>query len=218
MCNTWLLVSLLSFKIFYLFSFETYLFNSKKSRKSYSLHSFFSSSSVFIYLFVLILLFLLISHPLFLFCVQGPQYEAAVQSLMALGFERPMVVSALRASFNNPDRAAEYLFTVGDVLKLVEIFWTYFCREFLKGLWHPLSLSQMLLMPSKQFRLPVCSIVLMIKYTYQIILIMITQRKWYHFDIFAIWKVSNTQWNQQIVIILTLLKGWIFNVLLSSKF
>lgn len=43
--------------------------------------------------------------------VRGPQYEAAVESLMALGFERPQVVRALQASFNNPDRAAEYLFS-----------------------------------------------------------------------------------------------------------
>jgi len=43
--------------------------------------------------------------------VRGPAYEQAVDSLMALGFDRPQVVRALQASFNNPDRAAEYLFS-----------------------------------------------------------------------------------------------------------
>ena len=44
--------------------------------------------------------------------VRGEQYQTTITNLMALGYEHDQVVRALRASFHNPDRAAEYLFTV----------------------------------------------------------------------------------------------------------
>jgi len=41
--------------------------------------------------------------------VIGEEYERSVQEMMSMGYPRSQIEAAMRASFNNPDRAVEYL-------------------------------------------------------------------------------------------------------------
>ncbi|CAG9937758.1 unnamed protein product [Clonostachys rosea f. rosea IK726] len=44
----------------------------------------------------------------------GPERAEAIANMEAMGFERSQIEAAMRAAFNNPDRAVEYLLTGGD--------------------------------------------------------------------------------------------------------
>lgn len=54
--------------------------------------------------------------------VTGQMYEEAVKQMIDMGFPREQVQRAMRASFNNPDRAVEYLFNVSSL--------NYLCLHF----------------------------------------------------------------------------------------
>ncbi|CAD8198155.1 unnamed protein product [Paramecium pentaurelia] len=41
--------------------------------------------------------------------LSGPEYDKAIEELMSMGFQREECVNAMKAAFNNPDRAVEYL-------------------------------------------------------------------------------------------------------------
>jgi UV excision repair protein RAD23 len=44
--------------------------------------------------------------------LSGEALQSTIANMMEMGFPREQVLRALRASYNNPDRAVEYLMTV----------------------------------------------------------------------------------------------------------
>lgn len=44
--------------------------------------------------------------------LSGPALQSTISNIMEMGFEREQILRALKASFNNPERAVEYLMTV----------------------------------------------------------------------------------------------------------
>jgi UV excision repair protein RAD23 len=50
--------------------------------------------------------------------LSGAALQTTINNMVEMGFEREQVLRALRASYNNPDRAVEYLFNVSDLTAL----------------------------------------------------------------------------------------------------
>lgn len=48
----------------------------------------------------------------------GAERAEAIANMEAMGFERSQIEAAMRAAFNNPDRAVEYLLTVSGKLRI----------------------------------------------------------------------------------------------------
>jgi UV excision repair protein RAD23 len=44
--------------------------------------------------------------------VSGPALQSAIASMTEMGFDKDLVQRAMKASYNNPDRAVEYLMSV----------------------------------------------------------------------------------------------------------
>ena len=44
--------------------------------------------------------------------MSGPALQSSINNMVEMGFERAEVMKAMKASYNNPERAVEYLMTV----------------------------------------------------------------------------------------------------------
>lgn len=52
--------------------------------------------------------------------LSGESLQGAINNIIDMGFPRDQVLRAMRASFNNADRAVEYLTTVSDLTTFFE--------------------------------------------------------------------------------------------------
>lgn len=100
------------------------LFLSTARRRSVRLHlsflsSFNASSSTLLLSLPLLEPSALTSYfSIVVVTVSGEQLQSAIANMIDMGFEREQVMKALRASFNNPDRAVEYLMSVSSSVQL----------------------------------------------------------------------------------------------------
>ena len=60
----------------------------------------------------------------------GPALQSAIKSMEEMGYDRAEIDQAMRAAFNNPDRAVEYLLTVR-FLPIPPTFFFFFLSFFL---------------------------------------------------------------------------------------
>ena len=66
--------------------------------------------------------------------VAGNNFEQAVQGILDMGggtWDRETVVRALRAAYNNPERAVDYLYSVRLIFLVINVF---FLSSFLNGI------------------------------------------------------------------------------------
>lgn len=67
--------------------------------------------------------------------ISGDALQTTIQNMVEMGFEREQVLKALKAAYNNPDRAVEYLMTVSFFKGQLYLLASYkshasFCRVF----------------------------------------------------------------------------------------
>lgn len=64
----------------------------------------------------------------------GGDGEAAIQNMIAMGFERSEIERAMRAAFFNPDRAVDYLLNVSIVFPKYSLYLSYLrLTEYITG-------------------------------------------------------------------------------------